>query len=236
MGSGNLLKTIINIVKDDGSKQVISNGKYLDLCLSILVSNFTPPPYFLDKLKLSHGLERKGQALSRVHLAFKKIVDYVPLTPLRLLTVVLQGMATIYHKDRAVVIYVENILKLERGEIGELVRSTMLMAVVDRLIELDGEIRWDAILQDDFRKCIFEMELEDVDDIEENDEPEVGEFRLSRKSLAGNSIAELLDNLLVLTFEHLESCEREGLLAKVFETLLQSFQITVLSAYKSKFS
>ncbi|KAG4211732.1 hypothetical protein ERO13_A02G120000v2 [Gossypium hirsutum] len=145
-------------------------------------------------------------------------------------------MPTIYHKDRAIVIYVENMLKLESGEIGELVGSTILMAVVDRLIELDVEIGWDAILQDDFSKGIFEMELEDVDDIEESAEPDVGEFRLSRKSLAGNSIAELLDNLLVLTFEHLESCEREGRLAKVFETLLQSFQVTVLSAYKSKFA
>ncbi|MBA0824709.1 hypothetical protein Goarm_021356 [Gossypium armourianum] len=214
----------------------ISNGKYLDLCLGMLVSNFTPPPYFLDKLKMPHGLERKGQVLSRVHAAFKKIADYVPLSPLRLLTIVLQGMPTIYHKDRAIVIYVENMLKLESGEIGELVGSTILMAVVDRLIELDVEIGWDAILQDDFSKGIFEMELEDVDDIEESAEPDVGEFRLSRKSLAGNSIAELLDNLLVLTFEHLESCEREGRLAKVFETLLQSFRVTVLSAYKSKFA
>ncbi|XVF18174.1 hypothetical protein REPUB_Repub10bG0189400 [Reevesia pubescens] len=214
----------------------ISNGKYLDLCLGMLVSNFTPPPYFLDKLKLPRGLERKGQVLSRVHAAFKKIADYVPLAPLRLLTIVLQGMPTIYHKDRAIVIYVENMLKLESGEIGELVGSTMLMAVVDRLIELDVEIGWDAILQDDFSKGIFEMELEDVDDVAESAEPDIGEFRLSRKSLAGNSIAELLDNLLVLTFEHLESCEKAGRLAKVFETLLQSFQITVMSAYKSKFT
>ncbi|XWS45663.1 hypothetical protein CRYUN_Cryun15aG0155600 [Craigia yunnanensis] len=214
----------------------ISNGKYLDLCLGMLVSNFTPPPYFLDKLKLPRGIERKSQVLSRVHAAFRKIADYIPLSPLRLLTIVVQGMPTIYHKDRAIVIYVENMLKLESGEIGELVGSTMLMAVVDRLIELDVEIGWDAILQDDFSKGIFEMELEDVDDFVESAEPEIGEFRLSRKSLAGNSITELLDNLLVLTFEHLESCERDGRLAKVFETLLQSFRITVMSAYKSKFT
>ncbi|XP_022740014.1 RNA polymerase I-specific transcription initiation factor RRN3 isoform X1 [Durio zibethinus] len=214
----------------------ISNGKYLDLCLGMLVSNFTPPPYFLDKLKLPRGLERKGQVLSRVHAAFKKIADYVPLAPLRLLTMVQQGMPTVYHKDRAILIYVENMLTLESGEIGELVGSTMLMAVVDRLIELDLEIGWDAILQDDFSKGIFEMELEDLEDIVDSAEPDIGEFRLSRKSLAGNSIAELLDNLLVLTFEHLESCERAGRLAKVFETLLRSFLLTVMTAYKSKFT
>ncbi|KAE8664599.1 Plant intracellular ras group-related LRR 4 [Hibiscus syriacus] len=182
-------------------------GSILIYVFACLSTISPPPPYFLDKLKLPCGLERNGQVLSR-----------------------------------AVVIYVENMLKLESGEIGELVGSTMLMVVVDRLIELDVEIEWDAILQDDFSKGIFEMELEDMDDIEENDEPDVGEmelilqFRLSRKSLAGNSIAELLDNLLVLTFEHIESCEREGRLTKVFETLLQSFQITILNVYKSKFA
>lgn len=36
-----------------------------------------------------------------------------------------------------IVIYAENMLKLESGAIGELVRSTMLMAMVDRLIDLD---------------------------------------------------------------------------------------------------
>lgn len=41
------------------------------------------------------------------------------------------------------------------------------------------EIGWDAILQDDFSKGIFEMELEDVDDIEESAEPDVGEVQLT---------------------------------------------------------
>ncbi|OMO94659.1 RNA polymerase I specific transcription initiation factor RRN3 [Corchorus olitorius] len=214
----------------------VSNGKYLDLSLGMLVNNFTPPPYFLDKLGLPYGLDRKNQVLSRVHAAFKKISEYVPLAPLRLINLVIQRMPTIYHKDRAVLIYVENMLKLESGEIGEVVGNSVLMALVDRLIDLDLEIGWDAILRDDFNKGIFEMELEDEDEIVESAEQHPGEFRLSRMTLVGNSIAELLDNLLVLTFEHLESCERAGRLAKVFETLLQSFQITVMSAYKSKFT
>lgn len=52
----------------------------------------------------------------------------------------------------------------------------------------------------------------------------------------GNVNAEKLDSLLVLMFQHLNTCAKDGQLAKVFETLLESFQITVLSAYKSKFS
>ncbi|KAK0604176.1 hypothetical protein LWI29_012855 [Acer saccharum] len=211
-----------------------SNGKYIDSCLSMLVSNFTPPYFILDKLTLPYGLERKHQVLSRVHAALKNIADLVPLAPLRLLPIVVQSMPNAKHKPerlKMIVIYVENMLTLESGAMGELVGSTMLMAVVDRLIDLDVEIEWEDILYDDSSKGIFEMELED-----EEEGGELSRGSLSRKSLTGNVIAELLDSLLVQTFEHLESCEREGRLIEVFEMLIQSFQITVLNAYKSKFA
>ncbi|XP_024033749.1 RNA polymerase I-specific transcription initiation factor RRN3 isoform X3 [Citrus clementina] len=219
-----------------------SNGKYVDSCLTMLVSNFTPPSYFLDKLKEPHGLERKHQVLSRVHAALKSIFDLVPLAPMRLLPIVVQRMPTVHNKHerlKMIVVYMENMLKLESSAMGELVRSTLLMAVVDRLIDLDMEIGWDDILHDDFSKGIFEMELEDVEEAADDAEQvgdELPSGSLSRKSLSGNLIAELLDSLMVLTFEHLESCEGTGRLIEVFEILLQSFQITVLNAYKSKFA
>ncbi|KAH9662236.1 RNA polymerase I specific transcription initiation factor RRN3 protein [Citrus sinensis] len=219
-----------------------SDGKYVDSCLTMLVSNFTPPSYFLDKLKEPHGIERKHQVLSRVHAALKSISDLVPLAPMRLLPIVLQRMPTVHNKHerlKMIVVYTENMLKLESSTMGEFVRSTMLMAVVDRLIDLDMEIGWDDILHDDFSKGIFEMELEDVEEAADDAEQvgdELPSGFLSRKSLSGNLIAELLDSLMVLTFEHLESCEGTGCLIEVFEILLQSFQITVLNTYKSKFA
>ncbi|XP_024033748.1 RNA polymerase I-specific transcription initiation factor RRN3 isoform X2 [Citrus clementina] len=193
-----------------------SNGKYVDSCLTMLVSNFTPPSYFLDKLKEPHGLERKHQVLSRVHAALKSIFDLVPLAPMRLLPIVVQRMPTVHNKHerlKMIVVYMENMLKLESSAMGELVRSTLLMAVVDRLIDLDMEIGWDDILHDDFSKGIFEMELEDVEEAADDAEQvgdELPSGSLSRKSLSGNLIAELLDSLMVLTFEHLESCEGTG--------------------------
>ncbi|KAH9662234.1 RNA polymerase I specific transcription initiation factor RRN3 protein [Citrus sinensis] len=195
-----------------------SDGKYVDSCLTMLVSNFTPPSYFLDKLKEPHGIERKHQVLSRVHAALKSISDLVPLAPMRLLPIVLQRMPTVHNKHerlKMIVVYTENMLKLESSTMGEFVRSTMLMAVVDRLIDLDMEIGWDDILHDDFSKGIFEMELEDVEEAADDAEQvgdELPSGFLSRKSLSGNLIAELLDSLMVLTFEHLESCEGTGCL------------------------
>ncbi|KAB1224016.1 RNA polymerase I-specific transcription initiation factor RRN3 [Morella rubra] len=136
------------------------------------------------------------------------------------------------------VIYVENMLKLEGGAIGEFVRSTLLMALMDMLIELDVEIGWDDILQEDSSKGIFQMELENMDEMTDYDDEDGIELprELSRKSLGGNLIAEKLDSLMVLTFEHLESCKVSGRLIEVLEPLLDSFRITVLTAYKSKFT
>ncbi|XP_031269328.1 RNA polymerase I-specific transcription initiation factor RRN3-like [Pistacia vera] len=210
-----------------------SDGKYVDSCLTMLVNNFTPPSSTL--LLQPWGIEIKKQVISRVHEAFENITKVVPLAPLRLLPIVLQRMPTVRNKDdrlKMIVIYVENMLKLESGELGELVRNSMLTALVDRLIDLDVEIGWDDDLHDESGKDIFEMDLEGV----EQDGDELPEGSLSKKSSREKLIAELLDSLMELTFEHLESCKGDGRWIKVFDILLQSFQITVLNAYKSKFA
>lgn len=216
----------------------VSSEKYLDSCLEMLVSNFMPPYYFLDKLTMPRGLAQKYEVLSRVHTALQKISDLVPLVPLRLLPIIAQRMPTIHKKDNLIVIYVENMLRLESSTIGEIVGSVILEAVVERLRDLDVEIGWDDILQEDSGKGIFDMELEDVNDAADDnqDGDEFPSGSLSRKSLGGNVIAELLDSLMVLTLEHLESCQAAGRLIEIFETLLRSFEKYVMSTYKSKFS
>ncbi|PSS36602.1 RNA polymerase I-specific transcription initiation factor like [Actinidia chinensis var. chinensis] len=216
-----------------------SSGKYIDSCLDMLVSNFMPPHYFLALLKQPRGLARKDQVLHRVHSALRDIADLVPLAPLRLLPIILQKMPNVYSKEPMIVIYVENMLRLESGAMGELVGSMILCAVVDRLIDLDVEIEWEDILQDDFSKGIFEMELEDVEETLDDDEQEGDELPRESSSwrrFRGNVVAEKLDSLLVLMFEHLRSCNDVGRLSNVFETLLQSFKQTVMKAHKSKFS
>ncbi|KAB8681459.1 hypothetical protein FH972_026338 [Carpinus fangiana] len=145
-----------------------------------------------------------------------------------LMHVVLSGMWYVFLAKQCVVplenphvnllvIYVENMLKLESVAIGEFVRSIMLMGLMDMLIEFDVEIGWDDILQDDSSKGIFQMELENVDEIAYYNEEDGTELlrELSRKSLGGNSIAEKFDSLMVQTFEHLESCKDSGRLVKV---------------------
>ncbi|KAK9073690.1 hypothetical protein SSX86_006284 [Deinandra increscens subsp. villosa] len=220
-----------------------SNGKYVDLCLDMLVTNFIPPYNFLEILKQPRGLAKKDQVIVRVHLALKGIADLVPLAPSRLEQIVRERVPNVLSKEavsltQQIVVYVENMLKLESGDMGELVGNSMIFELVNRLIDLDVEIGWDEILLDDpnSNKGIFEMELEDMARPTEMDMDEPEKEYSGRKVLWGNVVAQKLDTLMDLTFDHLQSCFKNGRLLQVFEALLQSFQSTVLTAYKSKFA
>ncbi|KAJ7973248.1 RNA polymerase I-specific transcription initiation factor RRN3 [Quillaja saponaria] len=113
-------------------------------------------------------------------------------------------------------------LRLEKGVLGEVVGVTILTSLIDRMIELDLEIRWDDILKDDSSKAIF-LEFEDFNRIADEgmkDGRELPKQSLSWKSLQGNLTAEKLDGLMVLTFKHLKSCQSSDRLAEAFESLL----------------
>ncbi|PSS23849.1 RNA polymerase I-specific transcription initiation factor like [Actinidia chinensis var. chinensis] len=216
-------------------KLAASSGQYTDSCLDMLVSNFTPPRSFVEFLKKPR---RKGQVLYHVHSALQGIANLLPLAPLRLEDAIVHKMPNVYSKEPLIVLYVENMLRLESSAMGAVVGGMMLKAVVDMAIELDVKIEWEDILQDD-PKGIFEMELEDEETVD-NTQQEGDELRIREssrgKSFWGSEIAEKLDSLLVLMFEHLKKCNDAGRLIEVFEPLLQSFQTTVMMVYKLKFS
>ncbi|XP_059623369.1 RNA polymerase I-specific transcription initiation factor rrn3 isoform X2 [Cornus florida] len=214
-----------------------SSGNYVDSCLNMFVNNFIPPGPPYSFLKQPCGVARKDQVLYRVHSALKDIADLVPLAPLKLQDLITERMPNIYAEESLIVIYIENMLRLESGAMGEIIGSMMLIGVVDRLIDLD--IDWNDILQDDSSKGIFEMELGEMEGTAYDAEKDCDELlieSLGRKSYVELVVAEKLDSLMVLTFEHLKSCNEAGRLIEVFGTLLQSFQKTVLTVYKSKFA
>ncbi|KAL6345498.1 hypothetical protein AAG906_017221 [Vitis piasezkii] len=127
-----------------------SSGNYLDGCLDMLVSNFMPPYSFLDLLKQSRGLARKDQVLSWVHSTSEDISDLVPLVPSRLVPKVIQRMPNVFTEEPLIVLHVENMLRLESGAIQEFVGKMMLVAMMDRLVE----IAWEEILQDDYNSDV----------------------------------------------------------------------------------
>ncbi|KAK9132548.1 hypothetical protein Scep_012076 [Stephania cephalantha] len=213
-----------------------SGGDLVESCLQMLVSNFIPPKALLHNLSQPWCIKKKQQVLERVHSALINIAYLVPVSPLMLEHIIPRRMPHLCSEEVLIITYVENMLKLESSDLGRLVGSTMIVAVVDRLVDLDVEIGWDKILQDDSNKGIFEMELEVAPEDSKDVSFEVGKATSGSYSLAENVVAEQLDSLMVLMCEHLKSCADAGRLSEVFDTLLDSFRITVLKAYKSKFA
>jgi len=78
--------------------QAASSGKYVDACLDMLVSNFSPPFRFIESLKLPYGKVKKEQVLDRVHFALECITDLIPLAPSRLLPIVTHRIHAIYQR------------------------------------------------------------------------------------------------------------------------------------------
>lgn len=66
---------------------------------------------------------------------------------------VIQRMPNVFTEEPLIVLHVENMLRLESGAIQELVGKMMLVAMMDRLVE----IAWEEILQDDYSQGMFEM-------------------------------------------------------------------------------
>ncbi|CAH8391498.1 unnamed protein product [Eruca vesicaria subsp. sativa] len=201
-----------------------TSGKYLDSCLNRLVGHFVPPGWVINRLRQQRVIDLKREVLDRVHEALLKISLLVPLAPSRLFPILAQQLPKINKKDQVVVIYVENLLKLENSSIGQVGSVMIFMMVMERLRDLDLEIDWDDILQDDSNRGMFDMELEDA--MNEGDED----------TSSKNIVFESLDKLMVTSFHHLETCKLDGRLDQVFEKLFESFENFILNTYKSKVS
>ncbi|CAF1867213.1 unnamed protein product [Brassica napus] len=202
-----------------------TSGKYLDSCLNMLIGHFVPPRWVIDRLSQRRVIDQKTDVLSQVHGAILKISLLVPLAPSRLLPMLAQQMPKINKKDNVVVMYVENLFKLESSPIGQV--GSSMHAFYDG----DGAIDWDDILQDDSSRGMFDMELEDT----MNEGEEFWNLMYQNTS-GGNVVFESLDKLMVISFDHLESCNLDGRLDQVFEKLFGAFENFILNTYKSKVS
>ncbi|CAN7009653.1 unnamed protein product [Brassica oleracea var. botrytis] len=216
----------------------VTTGKYLDPCLNMLVRHFLPPDWVVKRLSQHRVMKQKMEVLSRVHEALLKICILFPRAPSRILDMLPKinkkgqvGKTNNVTVLQVVEIFVENLLKLENSLMGQDDGSKIFMMVMERLRDMDLEIDWDYIPQDDSSRGMFDMELEDEveDNMKEGDELPVGSLTSD-----GNVVFESLDKLMVLSFDHLESCKLAGRLDQVFEKLFEAFEKFILDIDKIK--
>lgn len=237
-------------------------------CLDMLVRNFLPPscglPVFIDfysRRALMRGMpkelliqkkdehmERKVSTLHLVHSALRRILELVPLAVMHLHPIVLQRMPHKIVDKEWNALYLENMLRLEQDGKRDFIQNQMLMAVVDRLIEIDVEIRWEDIVREDDSSKIFVIDMEFDEVVEENEAGSAGPGsevqQLARvlkdsdgeQKLSLCAVADKMDDLMDMTLQHLQCSVGAGRFNQVFSTLMSSFQSTIIDTYKSKFT
>ncbi|KAH7421980.1 hypothetical protein KP509_13G084500 [Ceratopteris richardii] len=256
--SNSLVEFVVNLAS--------VNGGCVAQCLDMLVRNFLPPscglPAFVDffsrravakgmsketlmQKKVDH-MNRKESVLDCVHSALQRISDFVPITSMHLHRIVLQRMPHRIIDKEWNALYMENMLRLEQAAKSEFLKSQMLLAVVDRLIEIDVEIRWEDIVKEDDCNKVFVLDME-FDEALDDNEACVGPGSeaqhaagISQHSAGGSltlcAVADKMDVLMDMTLQHLQRCAEAGRIEQVFNILMTSFQSTILDTYKSKFT
>ncbi|CAD6338560.1 unnamed protein product [Miscanthus lutarioriparius] len=205
--------------------------QYLRECLQMLVNNFTPPGPLIRYIEEPRWLAKKEEIYSQLQASLKKISDTVPLAPRMLKDIIDRSMPKLFDNKAKMVSFVECMLGLD-ADVWDIIGPSLLEKVVYLLTELDVNITWEDILQDEHNKGIFDMELEDLDEDEDN----LGQEG-TKVLFGGNVCAEKLDGLMVVVCEHLKSrAEEPDRLIKEFNTLKAIFKSHVLRVHKSKFA
>ncbi|XP_038983919.1 RNA polymerase I-specific transcription initiation factor RRN3-like isoform X1 [Phoenix dactylifera] len=211
--------------------------KFLDGCLHMLVGNFLPPRRLRESISQSRWLTRKKEVHSQLHMALHYIAELVPLAPMRLKDVIDKRMPRYTDPKDVIVVFMECMLGLESDEIGEFLGNMLLAKVMDLLTDLDVNISWEDILQEDHNKGIFDMELEEWEEnTNSTGKDGIKPLEEANGVLNGNVFAEKLDVLMVIVCEHLKLCADGGRLLKVFDMLTEIFRRTIMNAHKSKFA
>ncbi|GJN39185.1 hypothetical protein PR202_gb28287 [Eleusine coracana subsp. coracana] len=184
--------------------------QFLRESLQMLVNNFAPPGPLIPFIEQDRWLRRKKEIHSQLHESLKLISETVPLATRILKDIIDKSMPKLYDNKAKMVSFVECMLGLDTDRMGDLIGALLLAKIVDLLTELDVNITWEDILQEEHNKGIFDMELEDLDE----DEDILG-HEGTMALFGGNACAEKLDGLMVVMCEHLKSCQERGRLLQV---------------------
>ncbi|KAK9861288.1 hypothetical protein WJX84_002750, partial [Apatococcus fuscideae] len=130
---------------------VVANGSMADLCMQLLVSSLfiMKPPQASEDLCTSFGWEPKPEELiiqDDVLACLRKIILLVPTAPPRLIQL---AAASSPHKTAPLDVqcmYLRALASLAEGPGGATVRDGLLAAIVNQLICIDVEIKWQDIV------------------------------------------------------------------------------------------
>ena len=119
---------------------VSAQAACLTPCLEMLVRNFVPSPAGSCASPAPPAPAEERRVLGHVHAALGRILALVPLAPSALLPVLLRRLPHRRLHVSTQLLFLRSLWRLAEGPCGAVLRDGILLAVVDRILELDLEV------------------------------------------------------------------------------------------------
>ncbi|GLC47104.1 hypothetical protein PLESTF_001444200 [Pleodorina starrii] len=282
----NSAPVVISAVLDFTRNLVVANSAFTHTCLQLIVYSFTPPPGSASPTDPSldpHGPWRPSEQAMAVHQSLSailsRVLGLVPTAGTNLLPLIVAQMPHKLRDRNTQCLYLSALFRIAEDKAGAPIKEALLTAVVEHLLSLDVEIKWEDIVDvptgeeeepdDGANEDVFELEEMLASELDINAPPEELARRHAmlamRQGAAGDGrggwegavtgghgavgqqpqqparapvdeMANKMDSMMELAFEHLEKRIAAGHLRQAWETLLSAFERTILNTHRSKFT
>ncbi|GFR40492.1 hypothetical protein Agub_g1060 [Astrephomene gubernaculifera] len=279
----NAAPAVLSAVLDFTRTLVVANSAFTHTCLQLIVYSFTPPPGPPkpdDPSQEPLGPWRPSEQALTVHQSLlsslSRLLGLVPTAPTNMLPLIVAQMPHKLRDRNTQCLYLSALFRIAEDRSGAPIREALLTAVVEHLLSLDVEIKWEDISDvptgedededDGANEDIFELEGMLASELDINADPEElaqrqamlamrhgGDGRGGWEGAAGgrqhpqqqqqastcspvDEMANKMDSMMELAFEHLGKRIAAGELRRLWDTLLSAFERTVLNTHRSKFT
>ncbi|KAG2436969.1 hypothetical protein HXX76_006484 [Chlamydomonas incerta] len=271
---------------------VVANAAFSHTCFQLLVYSFTPPPAPSnpnDPSQDPHGPWRPAEQAVTVHSSLLsvlgRVLGLVPTASTNILPLMVSQMPHKVRDRNTQCLYLSALFRIAEDRSGAPIREALLTAVMEHLLSLDVEIKWEDIVdvptgeeeeedaeEEAVADDIFELEGMLASELDINAGPEElaqrsavlamrrhgptpdsrggwegalpgtqGQAQQQQQSQPStrppvDEMANKLDSMMELAFEHLGKRIAAGELRQLWDTLLSAFERSILNTHRSKFT
>ncbi|EFJ48520.1 hypothetical protein VOLCADRAFT_120872 [Volvox carteri f. nagariensis] len=149
----NTAPAVLSAVLDFTRNLVVANSAFTHSCLQLIVYSFTPPPEATSPGEPSedlHGPWRPSEQALAVHQSLLpilvRVLALVPTAPTNVLPLIVSQMPHKLQDRNKQCLYLSALFRIAEDRTGAPIREALLTAVVEHLLSMDVEIKWEDIV------------------------------------------------------------------------------------------
>ncbi|KAF6257096.1 RNA polymerase I-specific transcription initiation factor RRN3-domain-containing protein [Scenedesmus sp. NREL 46B-D3] len=144
-------KAVRGAVLDLVVELVVSSSTFIPNCMQVLIFNLLPPPGSPPLQPDERGTAWSPPPLAvevqaQVVDAMERAIQLVPALPTRLLPMLVQNIPHKLRDRSSQCLFLRAVILLAEGKVGSSLREGLLLGVVEHLLSIDADIKWQEIV------------------------------------------------------------------------------------------